>query len=171
MEYLNSLLRIEEYKIPHVQGNTTEGYRFKNEVKTLIVPMMRGGEPMAFGISKALTTAAFAHAYKFADFELGSKSAGNLEGKETIILVDSVINSGKSIVEFLQPLRRKYKNTKVVVVAGVVQAGATVGAKLAKMLEADGNLTLVALKKSENKFTGKGGTDTGDRLFNTTYLD
>lgn len=171
MEYLSSLLGVEEYEIPHVQGNTTQGYRFKNEAETLIVPLMRGGEPMALGVSKALKTAAFAHAYNFADFEPGGKVAGNIEGKKTIILVDSVINSGRSIVEFVEPLRRKYKNVRVVVVAGVVQAGATVGTELARMLETDGNLTLVALRKSENKFTGKGGTDTGHRLFNTTYLD
>jgi len=29
----------------------------------------------------------------------------------------------------------------------------------------------VALRLSKNKFTGKGGTDTGNRLFNTIRLD
>ncbi|OAK96353.1 hypothetical protein IQ06DRAFT_351784 [Phaeosphaeriaceae sp. SRC1lsM3a] len=77
----------------------------------------------------------------------------------------------KSILEFLERLREKSKEVRVVVVTGVVQARATVGTKVAKMLETDENLMLVALRKSDNTFTGKGTTVTRHRLFNTTYPD
>jgi hypothetical protein len=39
------------------------------------------------------------------------------------------------------------------------------------MLERDRKLTLVALRESGNKDVGSGAWDTGDRLFNTTYLE
>lgn len=32
------------------------------------------------------------------------------------------------------------------------------------------DFNLVALRQSENQFTGSRGTDTGNRLFNTTHL-
>ncbi|KAK3312150.1 hypothetical protein B0H66DRAFT_632633 [Apodospora peruviana] len=46
-----------------------------------------------------------------------------------------------------------------------------VGGLLGRMLATDEKLSLVALRLSENKFTGRGGTDTGNRLFNTPHLD
>jgi uracil phosphoribosyltransferase len=36
-----------------MQDHSTDGYRFRDETATLIVPLMRGGEPMALGVSKA----------------------------------------------------------------------------------------------------------------------
>ncbi|KAF2832348.1 hypothetical protein CC86DRAFT_340779 [Ophiobolus disseminans] len=164
-EYVSAVLDVEEYAIPHVQGGNTDGYRYLNEASTLIVPLMRGGEPMAFGVSKALKLASFAHARAYSDIKKGL-----LDGKQTIILVDSVINSGKSIMEFMTPLRAKYPDVRVVVMAGVVQANAVIDTALGEQLDIDANFTLVALRKSDNAFKGSGVTDTGDRLFNTTYL-
>ncbi|KAF2133802.1 hypothetical protein P153DRAFT_362865 [Dothidotthia symphoricarpi CBS 119687] len=165
-EFLSEIIGIETYPVKHVQGFPTDGYRFRHEKHTLIVPLMRGGEPMAFGVSKALKTAGFAHAKHFSDID-----AGNLKGKRAIILVDSVINTGGSIVEFMEPLREKYPGVQVIVVAGVVQADATKVGKFAAMLKSDKNLYVVALRESDNKYKGRGGTDTGHRLFNTTNLD
>ncbi|KAI4645197.1 hypothetical protein J4E93_005997 [Alternaria ventricosa] len=173
--YLSTITGLEEIVIPHVQGGVTDGYRFRHEKATLIIPLMRGGEPMAFGVSKALPGAAFAHAKVFSDID-----PKNFEGKHTIILVDSVINTGKSIVEFMVPLREMCPRVRVVVVAGVVQEGAVVvkegaeggdGNVFAEMLRDDKELWVVALRKSGNKYKGKGGTDTGHRLFGTTKLD
>ena len=175
--YLSTITGLEEIAIPHVQGGLTDGYRFRHEKATLIIPLMRGGEPMAFGVSKALSGAAFAHAKVFSDID-----PKNFEGKRTIILVDSVINTGKSIVEFMVPLREACPRVRVVVVAGVVQEGAVVvkegeegekgdGNGFAEMLRDDKELWVVALRKSGNKYKGKGGTDTGHRLFGTTKLD
>jgi uracil phosphoribosyltransferase len=162
---LSQILGLETYDIPHVQGHSVNGHSMRDEATTLIVPLIRGGEPMAFGISRALPLASFAHAYHFSDIK-----PGNFTGKSTIILVDSVINTGKSIVEFLEPLRKEHPEVKVVVVAGVVQEDAVKGTELAKCLEGD-KVWLVALRKSGNKFVGTGGMDMGGRLFNTTYLE
>ena len=164
-EFLSEVLGLERIDIPHVQGTLTDGYRFRHEKATLIIPLMRGGEPLAFGVSKAMPSAGFAHARTFSDIK-----AGNWVGKRAVILVDSVINTGGSIVEFMHALRNKLPRLRVVVVVGVVQADAVKKGALADMLLRDGNLSIVALRESENKYKGQGTTDTGHRLFNTTYL-
>ncbi|KAF1937630.1 hypothetical protein EJ02DRAFT_505892 [Clathrospora elynae] len=175
LEYLSDIVGLQEIEIQHVQQRATDGHRFRHEKATLIVPMMRGGEPMAFGVSQVMPAAGFAHAKVFSDIDFK-----NFQGKRTVILVDSVINTGKSIAEFVKSLRDKYPHVRVIIVAGVVQANAVViqvvtgpdiDNRFAEMLRDDRELYVVALRKSENSFKGQGVTDTGHRLFNTTRLD
>ncbi|KAK3356727.1 uracil phosphoribosyltransferase-domain-containing protein [Lasiosphaeria hispida] len=167
MEMLADIIGTEEFSIPHVQGHQTTGHRLHGESQTLIVALMRGGEPLALGVNDAFPSAMFLHAKQASDVR-----AGHLNGRETVLLVDSVVNSGKSIVEFVQRVRQLEGLVRVVVVAGVVQARAvSPGSILGQLLVDDGNLGLVALRLSDNKFTGRGNTDTGNRLFNTTHLD
>ncbi|KAK7461317.1 hypothetical protein VKT23_008496 [Stygiomarasmius scandens] len=164
---LSERIGLEEYPIPHVQGNQTVGYRFCNEKKTLIVALMRGGEPLALGISEAMPLAMFMHAKDSDDVQ-----KQHIEGRRTIILVDSVVNTGSTLVAFIRRIRELNETARIVVVAGVVQAKALSRTKLAQFLTADRNVDqVVALRKSDNKFTGRGTTDTGNRLFNTTQLD
>ncbi|KAF5309273.1 hypothetical protein D9758_019067 [Tetrapyrgos nigripes] len=54
---LSKYIGLEEYAIQHVQGTQTVGYRFQDEAKMLIVALMRGGEPMALGVSEAMPLA------------------------------------------------------------------------------------------------------------------
>ncbi|KAF7853630.1 uncharacterized protein EAF02_011935 [Botrytis sinoallii] len=164
-EFLGNVLGIEEYLVPHVQGHTTSGFRVLHEHQTLIVALMRGGEPMAFGVSEALPLATFLHAEDPEDIK-----ATHVEGQLNVVLVDSVVNSGKTIVEFVEHIRKLHATIRIVVVAGVVQSQVIHGSSAAKALARSGNFSIVALRLSENKFTGKGTTDTGNRLFNTTYL-
>lgn len=58
----------------------------------------------------------------------------------------------------------------VVVVAGVVQDRSISQGGLVYKYGMRVGLDLVALRTSENKYTGIGGTDTGNRLFNMTHL-
>ena len=83
---------------------------------------------------------------------------------------DSVINTGKTVVQFIQHIRRMHATIRIVVVAAVVQLLSVTRGDLAAMLEDDLNISIVALGLSDNKCTGKGTTDTGNRLFNTTHL-
>ncbi|KAF2249736.1 uracil phosphoribosyltransferase [Trematosphaeria pertusa] len=166
-ELLAYVLGVEQQPIPHVQGKIADGYRLRAESQTLIVPLMRGGEPMAFGVSAAMKTASFVHAKEPEDLE-----AEHMIGKRNIILVDSVVNSGKSVVEFVRHVRKTHPHIQIIVVAGVVQAGAVLSeASFGSLLKKDKKLSLIALRLSENKYTGRGNTDTGHRLFNTTHLD
>lgn len=165
-ECLTDIIGLEEYVIPHVQGHHTMGHRLLGERQTMIVPLMRGGEALAFGINDAFPLAMFVHANHPSDITLH-----HLEGKTTILLVDSVVNSGKTVVEFVRHVRNLHADIRIVVVAGVIQAqSVSSGGPLAQALAHFKKLDFVALRLSENKFTGRGTTDTGNRLYNTTSL-
>ncbi|KAF3931412.1 hypothetical protein ABW19_dt0201880 [Dactylella cylindrospora] len=164
-EFLTDIIGLEEYEIPHVQGNQTTGYRLRYEKTTCIVALMRGGEPMAFGVNDALPCAMFVHAKDPEDIK-----PQHLHGLHTIVLVDSVVNSGKTVVEFVQHVRGLHPSIHIVVVAGVVQAQSVSEGGVVRAAARNGNFSLVALRLSDNKYTGKGTTDTGNRIFNTTHL-
>jgi uracil phosphoribosyltransferase/adenylate kinase/phosphoserine phosphatase len=171
-EYVSKEVGVETYEVISVQKLETEGHRLLDESKTCIVPLMRGGEPMARGVWEAFPSAMFLHAGKATDVE-----AKHLEGKWTVILVDAVINSGGSIVEFVRHIRENLsRQIRIVIVAGVVQKKAGEGSgkesgMLQKHLVGMGDVSLVALRTSGNSFPGIGPTDTGHRLFNSTHLD
>ncbi|KFY21496.1 hypothetical protein V493_07359 [Pseudogymnoascus sp. VKM F-4281 (FW-2241)] len=124
---------------------------------------MRGGGPMAEGISEVFPLAMFVHGRRPEDLKL------HVEQQDSIILVDSVINSGKSILEFISRVRELHATIRIVVVANVVQ-DKFISRQSAENLASYGNISLVALRLSKNQFTGSGGSDTGNRLFNTTHL-
>ncbi|KAM0207634.1 hypothetical protein ACHAQI_007429 [Fusarium lateritium] len=164
-EYISQLIGLEEYDIPHVQGHSTTGHRLRNEHRTSIVALMRGGEPMAFGINKVFPRAMFIHASCADDIKLR-----HVQGQATLILVDSVANSGKTLIEFIKRVSRLDAKVRIVVVVGVVQADAVAETHVfAKVMRRHG-ASMVALRVSKNKFTGTKTTDTGNRLFNTTHL-
>jgi uracil phosphoribosyltransferase/phosphoserine phosphatase/adenylate kinase len=164
-EFLAEMIGVEEYPIPHVQGHQTNGYRLCHEKETLIVALMRGGEAMAFGVNEAFPRAMFVHANRPEDIK-----PHHLLRQRNVVLVDSVVNSGKTVVNFVQHVRSLHATIRVVVVAGVAQAQSVSEGSLAQVLARHANLSLVALRLSDNKFTGRGTTDTGNRLFNTTHL-
>lgn len=166
LQFVAAKVGLETYRIPLVTGKEDDGHCLFNEDRTLIVPLMRGGEPMAFGVSEAFPRAAFYHTKDGCDLK-----AKHLDDISTVILVDSVINTGVSIVKAVSHIRSIKSTIRIVVVAGVVQAAAVGPNGIAKDLETFDKLTIVALRLSENKFKGKGGTDTGHRLFNTTNWD
>lgn len=120
---------------------------------------------MAFGVNDAFPNAMFIHAKSAQDLE-----EHHIDGQRTIILVDSVVNSGKTVVEFVQHIRAISSEVCIVVVAGVVQRQCVSNGSVADLLGLDENMWVVALRLSDNKFTGKGTTDTGNRLFHTTRL-
>jgi uracil phosphoribosyltransferase len=139
------------------------GYRLLHEEQTLIVPLMRGGESMAFGINDAFPLAMFLHAKNPTDI-----MSDHLRGRCNLILVDSVINTGKSVIEFVEHIHSLDAKMPIVVVAGVVQCDSI--ARMNKELTGHIKPTIIALRDSENQYTGKGATDTGHRLFNSTHL-
>ena len=163
-EFLSETVGLEEYPIPHVQGGETNGYRLAHEQKTTIVALMRGGEPMALGVNDAFPLAMFVHASSPEDVKLH-----HVQEQATVLLVDSVVNSGKTIIDFVQRLRTLQSDVRIMVVTGVAQAQSLEG-NLKQNFSVYRDVSLVALRLSDNKYTGSGGTDTGNRLFNTTHL-
>ena len=59
VEYVAATIGLELCSIHHVQGQVTKGYRLLREKETLIVALMRGGEPMALGVSQAFPLLCF----------------------------------------------------------------------------------------------------------------
>lgn len=168
-EFITSLVGLEEYSIPHVQGHKTVGHRLLHEKDTTIVALIRGREPMAFGVNEAFSLAMFLHA-KAPEYV----KAHHLANQHAVILIDSVVNNGKTVLEFRERIRGmdEGKGIRIVVVAGIVQREAMgAGNELGRVLRSADKFHLVALRLSDNKFTGRGGTDTGNRLFGTTRLD
>lgn len=169
-EYVTAILGLEPYDMQSVQGKTTQGQRLAHEKRTCIVPMMRGGEPMAFGVMEAFPEAMFHHAKVPEDIQ-----PKHLENKGTLILVDWVINTGKGVVDFVKYLRKLSRQIRIVIVAGVAHhqtvGNDAEGGSLHNSPASLGDISLVALRISENQYKGTGGTDTGHRLSNTTHLD
>lgn len=163
---LADLVGVEKFPLPHVQGTSTDGYRLFHERETLIVALMRGGEPMALGISGVFPLAMFLHAKSPEDI-----TREHLEGRFTVLLVDSVVNSGSTVTRFIEHIREMHATVHIVVVAGVVYDQTVAdGSSLMQKTEEFHRVSMVALRLSSNCYTGKGGTDTGNRLFSTVHL-
>lgn len=163
---LTRAIGVEDCTISHVLGHHTTGSRLLHEQQTVVMALMRAGEPMATGVNEVFPLAMFLHANGPENIE-----RHHLQGKSQVLLVDSVINSGKTILEFVRAIRDLDSDIRIVVVTGVVQAQCiSPDSAFCKTLASHGNISLVALRCSETKFPGSGGTDTGNRLFNTTHL-
>ncbi|PSN72257.1 hypothetical protein BS50DRAFT_658134 [Corynespora cassiicola Philippines] len=123
---------------------------------------------MAFEICKVIEKSAFIHAKRHK--EVMKK---HLEGKKIVILVDSATNTGKSIRDFVEHIRKPSNpSVQIIVVTDVVQEGTVKEVEgLHKYLVGGEKLHFAALRLSENRYTGKRATDTGHRFFNTTNLD
>nr|OQO07735.1 hypothetical protein B0A51_17828 [Rachicladosporium sp. CCFEE 5018] len=165
-EYVFEVLGLSECTMLNVHGKLDVGYRLQHEEQILIVPLIRGGEPMAMGVSNVFSEVMFLQAKSPADMTLK-----HLNRCKAVILVASVVNSGASIAEFVTHIRARRVSVPVVVVAGVVQADAVRPGGSIRKMALKNDIAIVALQLSDNKYTGKEVTDTGARLFNTTALE
>lgn len=85
--------------------------------------------------------------------------------QENIIIVDSVINSGKSVLEAIEKLKAANSNAEIFIAVNVIQKNA---------VELLRGYKIFAVRASENSFVGSRqnlqkngkGPDTADRLFN-----
>lgn len=165
-------LLVQSQSLPHVLGTTFEGVVTVDGV--LILPLMRGGEPMSRGVHQCFPGAKLEH-YTDDISNEGRLRLSKLVSKvHTIIIVDSVINQGESIRRCLYTLREIIHSLaasnsqsccllpQLVVLSTVMQANASV------MLPQEfPRVRFFALRISQNQYAGKGGTDTGNRLFCT----
>ncbi|KAM3509391.1 hypothetical protein MY10362_000630 [Beauveria mimosiformis] len=167
LHLLTEVIGVESFNVPHVQGHQTSGFRLAHEPQTTIIALMRGGEPMALGISQVFPRAMFLHAFGPDDIK-----DHHLENQKNLVLVDSVVNSGQSVMDFLRHVAARLKQplNNIVVVAGVVQKEAIADGHALRAMMEQHRVNMVALRVSSNKFTGTKTTDTGNRLFNTTHL-
>jgi len=92
----------------------------------------------------------------------------HLQGQRTVVLVDSMVNSSKMVVQYVQHICNLHATIRIVVIADVVQTQFV--SSLTQALARYTKLSLVALCLSDNKFTGRGTTNTDNCLFNTMHL-
>lgn len=140
-------------EIQHVQG-VKSGVDIVNKDRIVILPLMRAGLYAAEGIRSVFIDSHFIVADNITNTTYDFTN-------QTIIVVDAVINTGKSIENVLQTLLT-FNVNKIIVVTLILQKEAL---QLTQKYPA---ISFYALRISENKYVGTKGTDTGNRLFNTT---
>ncbi|KAI1110726.1 uracil phosphoribosyltransferase-domain-containing protein [Nemania sp. NC0429] len=153
--FLTELVGLEEYTITDVNGHQTAGFRLRDEQYTLIIPLSWDGEHMAYGVNDVLPSAMFVHAKG-----PNNVKEHHLAEKQTVILVDSAVNSGKTVAQFVQRIRTIRSGVRIVVITGVVQSQSLSQGSLAHALAHDSSLYIITLRLSDNMFTSSGTTDT-----------
>lgn len=148
-------LILEDVEICHVTGVST-GVRVKVGREPIIVAVMRAGLFVAEGVWSSLPDSSLVlHS------DITSLTMSPI-GERTVIIVDSVINTGRSIrdvlsaVEALQP-------SSIAVVALVAYR-----TNLEALVDEFPDVFFHVARLSDRSYIGKGSTDTGARLFGTT---
>lgn len=140
-------------------GRKLGGYikqKFPN-AKTPVMVLERGGRFFGDGLYTTFGGCLYPYNAK-------SDAIPNIKGNFAVI-VDSVINTGNSMIKLISGLKKNNPNIKVCIATNVIQREA-----LSKLRE----YTVFAVRVSDNKFLGKRqkkqieniGPDTADRLFN-----
>lgn len=144
--------QLTKIDINHVQGIKT-GFELSDENSVIIFGLMRAGLYVAEGLRSIFSKCQFLLGENFETDKI------NLNNK-IVIVADAVINTGRSIERIIQQLQDT--NVKRVFIVTLVMQ------KEAMFLsDKYPNIFFYALRVSDNKYVGKGTTDTGNRLFNT----
>jgi len=146
---------LREIKIQHPQGTRT-GVEIRDEDKIVILALMRAGLYAAQGVREAFPKSSLRLLGKNWKREIENI---DFEGKIPVV-VDSVINTGATVDSVLEELQGKGCE-KGFVATLVLQQDAV------QKLFRHHFFTMFAFRVSQNRYIGKGGTDTGNRLFNT----
>lgn len=157
-------LSLEPYEIQHPQG-IRSGWRIAQEQEIALVTFMRAGLYVTDGIRDVLRNAAVFHASPTRQIGLAS---GDLERLmplvgRTVVLVDSVVNTGATLVPVLHQLAAH--RPALVAVVSLVAPVETAG----HLERTFPDVHFLFARLSTNQYTGKGSTDTGNRLFGTFH--
>lgn len=174
-EFGETMGLVESVELCHVQGGSFKGMGSSCTSNIVILPLMRGGEPMARGVFSRFQSALFVHFYdEDQRNDLLAKAFQHLDSTKpvNIVITDSVINTGSSIIRAITNIRRMAHEVNselqliMYVLSGVIQE------KAAELLPRQFlRVRFITLRVSKNKYTGKGGSDTGNRLFGKTLVD
>lgn len=153
---------LEEYQIQHCEG-PRPGVRIREEERIGIACLMRAGLYLAHGCRAVLRRSPLHLFSPERDKGLCSEELEELAASrlDTLLIVDSVVNTGKTI----RPIFTQAKALgirRVIVLAGVSPF------EQANSIAADyPDVLFYFARLSHNSYVGKGGTDTGNRLFGT----
>ncbi len=143
---------LTETDIKHVQG-IKKGVELLEKNNIIIFGLMRAGLYAAEGVRNIFTESQF---HLVDNIETDQISCND----KIVIVVDAVINTGKSIEKVITKLLES-KPKKIFIATLIMQKEAL------SLADKYPNISFYALRISENKYVGKGATDTGNRLFNT----
>lgn len=147
--------KLHEIDIQHVQG-VKKGKALINKEQIAIISMMRSGLYAAEGVRSIFSESMFI----IESADIKSICTKYEMGNKTVIVIDAVINTGKTIKTVLDTLIIN-KCSRIIVATLLMQNEALSLADLYK------DVSFYVLRVSENKYVGKGKSDTGNRLFNT----
>ena len=150
IEYMSNVIGLEPSPVEQVRGYQTSNFRLFHEEQTTILALMPGGTSMAMGITEAFPLATFLQTGDPNDV-----TSHHLDGQLTLVLVDAVINTGKSIIQFVQHIRKLNATIRIMIVVDVVQAQCVHGGSLEQAFADQSGLHLIALRTSETTDTGK----------------
>ena len=152
LEYID----LDEIEIKHVQGIRKSLSIAKSE-KFIIIALMRGGLYVAEGM-KEIFDGKYNLEFLF-DSNLSFLDKYKDLSKYNLIIVDSVINTGKSIDNILNKIKlENFKRTFITTL--ILQE------KAVEKYDKNEKVILLTARISKNFYIGKGKTDTGNRLFN-----
>ena len=158
-EVCGSELRQSHYYLGQKLGNQIEKDRHILNRKVAVIIMMRAGLPFGLGIADAID--------KNNDVTIlfSPCNENDFRKYDCVIVVDAVINTGKTIVDIANQISDK----KVIVATNVISD---------KYLDNLKGLDIFAIRVSRHSFvggnvkkiTGNKGPDTGERLFNNAFF-
>jgi uracil phosphoribosyltransferase len=142
--------------IPHVQGSAT-GVSVAFGEEPVIFAMLRAGLFLAEGMWESFPTASLVLQPGH-----GAPVVALPAATGPLVIVDAVINSGKSVRDLLSALQ--LAGRRPVVVATLVGFRPTMESLCVEYPAVE----FVAARISDRSYVGNGSTDTGSRLFGTT---
>jgi len=161
-QHIVGLIGLEEIEFHHVQG-IRKGPALSTKNNIVILPLLRAGLFAGLGIWDSLPSAAFVPITPIRGEELSSSQIKGMPSltEMIVIVADAVINTGDSLEPVLRWILNQ--NPHQVIVCSLVTPVPT-----AERLASEySNVEWVHSRVSTNQYVGKGGTDTGNRLFNT----
>ena len=161
-QHIVGLIGLEEIEFQHVQG-IRKGPALSTRNNIVILPLLRAGLFTGLGIWEPLSSAAFIPITPIRGEELSNSQIKGMPplNDMVVIVADAVINTGESLEPVLNWILAQ--NPLQVIVTSLVTPVPTAD-RLA--LEYP-NVEWIHARVSNNQYVGKGGTDTGNRLFNT----
>ena len=153
---------LESVPIQHPQG-TRQGFGLAREENISILCFMRAGLYVVEGVREVLQRAPLFHVSprRGEGFSAAEREeVGNPTGR-AFVVVDSVINTGASLEPVLEYLQTGGASS--IAVLALVSPVPTAD----RIAEAWPSVRFHLARVSENQYVGRGGTDTGNRLFGT----
>ncbi|MHA1758143.1 MAG: uracil phosphoribosyltransferase [Promethearchaeota archaeon] len=155
---------LEDCEINHPQGKKL-GKCIKDEENIIILSFIRAGVYVSNGIRFVFQRSPTYYITSDRVHGFNKKELGKLPKlkNKTIILVDSVINTGETIIPVIQQIQSMYP--KKIIITCLVIFHETVE-KLESLFP---NVKFYYARSSTNFYVGKGTIDTGNRLFGTFH--